>query len=53
MTLLAEAWQDHVPLDLEVTGFESIPEIMLGANRDDPVLVATVQVTAGGSRACC
>jgi flagellar motor switch protein FliM len=43
-----EAWKDHVELGLEVTGFESIPEIMLGANRDDPVLVATVQVSTMG-----
>jgi flagellar motor switch protein FliM len=48
VALVEEAWKDHVPLGLEVTGFESIPEILLGANRDDPVLVATVQVTTMG-----
>lgn len=46
--LVEDAWQDHIELNLEVSGFESIPEIMLGANRDDQVLVATVQVSAAG-----
>jgi flagellar motor switch protein FliM len=48
VSLVQDAWEDHVDLGLEVTGFESIPEIMLGANRDDPVLVATIQVTTMG-----
>lgn len=46
--LLAEAWQDHVPLALHVSGFESLPEILQASNREDPVLVATIQVTAMG-----
>ena len=45
--LLEEIWQDHVPLDLAVTGFESSPEILQVANREDPVLVANVEVVAG------
>ena len=45
--LLAEIWQDHVPLKLQITGFESSPEILQIANREDPVLVANVEVVAG------
>ena len=45
--LLAEVWQDHVPLDLHVSGFESSPEILQIANREDPVLVANVEVVSG------
>ncbi|HET7321884.1 MAG TPA: FliM/FliN family flagellar motor switch protein, partial [Longimicrobiaceae bacterium] len=45
--LLEDAWKDHLPLELDLAGFESIPEILLGANRDDPVLVATIEVMAG------
>ena len=45
--LLEEIWFDHVPLELSVTGFESSPEILQIANREDPVLVANVEVVAG------
>jgi flagellar motor switch protein FliM len=46
--LLQEVWQDHVPLELGVTGFESSPEILQVVNREDPVLVANVEFSAGG-----
>ena len=45
--LLSEIWQDHVPLDIAISGFESAPEILQIANREDPVLVANVEVSAG------
>ena len=48
MLLLVEVWQDHVALDLEISGFESIPEILRAENRDDPMLVAHVETTAMG-----
>lgn len=44
--LTEEIWQDHVPMSLNVTGFESSPEILQVANREDPVLVANVEITA-------
>jgi flagellar motor switch protein FliM len=47
--LLEEIWRDHVALDLSVTGFESSPEILQVANREDPVLVANVEVVAGSA----
>jgi flagellar motor switch protein FliM len=46
-TLLAEVWQDHVSFNLELSGFESIPEILRIANREDPVLVANIEAVAG------
>jgi flagellar motor switch protein FliM len=47
--LISEIWQDHVELDLELTSFESIPEMVQAASRDDPVLVASIEVSAGNS----
>ena len=47
--LLEEVWADHVPMTLAVTGFESSPEILQVANREDPVLVANIEVVAGNA----
>lgn len=44
---LSDVWKDHVRLDLEVDGFESIPEMLQVANREDPVLVANIGVSFG------
>jgi flagellar motor switch protein FliM len=49
LTLVTEVWHDHVELTAALTGFESVPEILQAANRDDPVLVANVEVSAGGA----
>ena len=46
---LQEIWQDHVPMELQITGFESSPDILQVSNRDDPVLVANVEITAGSA----
>jgi len=47
-TQLQEIWADHIPLSLEISSFESFPDILLQtANRDDPVLVANIEVTVG------
>ena len=50
LTALQEAWEDYIELDLGLTGFESIPEILRIANREDPVLVANIEVTAAETR---
>lgn len=47
---LSEVWADHVALDLKLSRFESIPDMLQIANREDPVLVANVEVMAGGIR---
>jgi flagellar motor switch protein FliM len=44
---LSEAWRDYVKMDLAISGFESIPEMLQAANREDPVLVANVRVSMG------
>lgn len=46
-SLLQEIWQDHVPMELGITGFESSPEILQVVNREDPVLVANVEFSTG------
>lgn len=45
--LLQEIWGDHVDLGLSLSGFESFPEILQAVNREDPVLVASIEVQAG------
>ena len=44
---LREAWKDYVDMELNISGFESIPEMLLIANREDPVLVSTLMVSTG------
>ena len=48
--LLAEIWRDHVPLELTLSGFESFPDILQVASREDPVLVANIEATSGSMR---
>jgi flagellar motor switch protein FliM len=48
--LLREIWQDHITLDLELTSFESAPEMLQTSSREDPVLVANLEVSAEGLR---
>lgn len=43
--LLAEVWHDHLPLALRLAGFESSPEILNIATREEPVLLANFEVT--------
>jgi len=50
LTVLQEVWQDYIELDLALAGFESIPEILRIANREDPVLVANIEVSAAETR---
>lgn len=50
LTVLQEVWQDYIDMDLGLTGFESIPEILRVANREEPVLVANIEVTAAETR---
>lgn len=46
LELLAEAWHDHVPMALELSRFEMVPDMIQIANREDPVLVANIEVSA-------
>lgn len=45
MALVQEIWEDHVELELGLSGFESIPEIIQAAAREAPVLVANIDAS--------
>lgn len=48
IALVMEVWADHIPLELNLSSFESFPEIIAqNGNRDDPVLAANIEVTVG------
>lgn len=46
--LLKEAWADHLDFTPVYSGFESSPDALQIANREDNVLVANIEVRAGG-----
>jgi flagellar motor switch protein FliM len=50
MTLVQEVWEDHIELDLSLSGFESIPEIIQAAPREAPVLVTNITATFAGQQ---
>lgn len=47
MALVQEVWEDHVELELGLSGFESIPEILQAAPREAPVLVTSIHAKFG------
>jgi flagellar motor switch protein FliM len=49
MTLVQEIWEDHVELEVSLSGFESIPEIIQAAAREAPVLVTNITANFGGA----
>ncbi len=49
--LVRESWRENVDIDLALAGWESLPESIEVAAREDPVLVATIQVAASEVRA--
>lgn len=49
MALVQEIWEDHVELELGLSGFESIPEIIQAAAREAPVLVANLDASFAGN----
>lgn len=46
-TQLRDVWQDYVKLNIDISGFETVPEMLQVANREDPVLVANLNVSIG------
>ena len=50
MALVQEIWEDHVELELGLSGFESIPEIIQAAAREAPVLVTNIDASFAGTR---
>ena len=49
MAMVSEVWEDHVQLELTLSGFESIPEIIQAASREAPVLVSNIQAKFGNT----
>ncbi|HEY4219232.1 MAG TPA: FliM/FliN family flagellar motor switch protein [Gemmatimonadaceae bacterium] len=49
MSLVQEIWEDHVQLELALSGFESIPEIIQAAAREAPVLVTNIYASFAGT----
>ncbi len=47
IALLRSAWAEHLALAPEVVGFESNPEMVQVVNREDHVLVATLEMRSG------
>ena len=45
--LFAEVWKDHLPFQPVQSGFESVPEALQIAQRDDSVLVTNIEVRTG------
>ncbi|HTE45456.1 MAG TPA: FliM/FliN family flagellar motor switch protein [Gemmatimonadaceae bacterium] len=49
MALVQEIWEDHVELELGLSGFESIPEIIQAAAREAPMLVTNIDASFAGT----
>lgn len=49
-SLVRDSWQESIEIDLALTGWESLPESIEVAAREEPVLVATIQVAAADLR---
>ena len=43
-----EVWQDLLPLDMTLAGFESVPEILQACTREDSVLVVNIGAAFSG-----
>lgn len=46
--LVQEIWADHSPMDLRLARFESVPDMLQAANREDPVLVTNLRIRFKG-----
>ena len=44
--IVRDGWREAMPIELEITGFEAAPEILQVCAREDPVLVANIEITA-------
>ena len=50
MAQVQEIWNEQVPLDMGLAGFESIPEILQAVGREDPVLVVNLAASFAGRK---
>jgi flagellar motor switch protein FliM len=42
--IVQDVWREVVPIDLEIVAFESSPEMLQACAKEDPVLVATIEI---------
>jgi flagellar motor switch protein FliM len=45
-SIVRDVWHEAMPIELQISGFEAAPEILQVCAREDPVLVANIEVTA-------
>ncbi len=45
-SIVRDVWHEVMPIELQLSGFEASPEILQVCAREDPVLVANVEITA-------
>ena len=45
-SIVRDVWHEVMPIELQISGFEAAPEILQVCAREDPVLVANVEITA-------
>jgi flagellar motor switch protein FliM len=45
-SIVRDVWHEVMPIELQISGFEAAPEILQVAAREDPVLVANIEVSA-------
>ena len=44
--IVRDVWREVMPIDLHVSGFEATPEILQVCAREDPMLVANIEISA-------
>jgi flagellar motor switch protein FliM len=48
LTLLADAWRDYVPMEFALRSFESLPIMVRGLHKEEPVLVSILAIVVDG-----
>ncbi len=48
LSLLADAWRDYVPLEFALRSFESLPIMVRGLQKEEPVLVSILAIVVDG-----
>ena len=45
-SIVRDVWSEAMPIELQISGFEAAPEILQVSAREDPVLVANIEISA-------
>lgn len=49
LTLLSDSWRAYVPMEFALRSFESLPIMVRGLQKDEPVLVSLLAITVDGN----